>query len=424
MTIIILTQSYPYDFAAEQTFVGPEIPRLAEKFENIVLVPRVCKGKKLELPSGVEIDDRYADRLWKNARPDRMIRLALASPLLFHEIRNHPSILLYPSKTLKLFLFSSRAELTRQWITELIKARHIDPSNSILYSYWFDHAATGLTMVKQDFPGIKVISRAHGYDIYEEHYYPYYWPYRHQTLGALDALFFASHAAKSYCSERYPEFVSKYETAHLGIEDPGLVSGSSGDGIFRIVSCSNIVQVKRLDLLLDGLAVTARLRPAQKLQWTHFGDGPRRKSLERKMTRNFPSNIEVYMRGYRPNSEITQYYGKHPCDVFVNVSKTEGGAPVSIQEAISCGIPVLATDVGGNPEIVSEKNGLLLSPNPTSEEIAVALLKIWDHPRRSAEMRKESRRIWQESYNADVNFRSFAERLSILTNSQPRRVPQ
>jgi len=417
MTIIIFTQSYPYDFTTEHIFVRPEIPYLAEKFEKIVLVPRSCKGKRLSLPSGVEVDDRYADFLQKNSRPHRMIRLALTSRSFFQEIRNHPSILLYPSKILKLILFSSRVELTRQWITNFIKTRQINPNVCILYSYWFDHAAAALAMVRQEFPTIRVVSRAHGYDIYDEHYYPYYWPYRRKTLNELDMLFFASEAGKSYFRGRYPEFTSKYETAHLGIEDPGFVSCSSKDGVFRIVSCSHIVPVKRLDLLLDGIATAARLRPEQQFEWVHFGDGNRRKSLEKKITRNFPPNIKGHLLGYMPNSRIIQYYSEHPCDVFVNVSQTEGGAPVSIQEAISCGIPVIATSIGGNPEIVSENNGLLLSPDPTPEEIATALLKIWDNPLLSEQMRKESRQVWRESYNAEVNFRLFAERLKSIRMS-------
>jgi glycosyltransferase involved in cell wall biosynthesis len=346
-----------------------------------------------------------------------MIQLALASRSFFPEIQNHLSILLYPSKILKLILFSSRVELTRQWITNFIKTQGIDPNNCILYSYWFDHAATGLTMVRQEFPVIRVVSRAHGYDIYEEYYYPYYWPYRSETLGNLDMLFFASDAGKNYFRDRYPEFISKFETAHLGIDDPGFISTPSDDGVFRIISCSYIVPVKRLGLLLDGIAAAARQRPEQKFEWIHFGDGKGRKSLERKIARNFPSNSRGHLLGYVPNPKIMQYYKDYPSDVFVNVSETEGGAPISIQEAISCGIPIVATSVGGNPEIVSEKNGLLLGPDPTPEEIATALLKICDNPLLSAEMRKESRRVWQESYNADVNFRSFAERLKSIGKS-------
>jgi len=94
----------------------------------------------------------------------------------------------------------------------------------------------------------------------------------------------------------------------------------------------------------------------------------------------------------------------------VNVSSTEG-IPVSIMEAISCGIPVVATKVGGNPEIVQEQNGLLLSPNPTPNEIARIFLHICDTPGFTDKMRRESRRIWRERFNAEKNFSAFSEKL-------------
>jgi len=417
LILLLFTSSYPYDYAAEYTFIQPEIRHLVEKFERIVLVPRVCKGKMFPLPPSVEVTDQYANFLRDNSGPRKMIEMAFSSQVFFREIRKRPAILPYLSKVLKLILYSGRAELTRQWVTNWIRTQHINTSNCILYSYWFDHTATGLAMTKQESPGAKVVSRAHGYDIYEEYYYPYYWPYRRETLDVLDALLFASDAGKNYFCEHYPEYVSKFETAHLGIEDPEFVAKPSSDRIFRMVSCSHIVPVKRLELLLDGIETSAHLRPEQKFEWIHFGDGRARKSLSRRITRNFPANAQGRLVGYMPNHEIVRYYKDHPVDVFVNVSSTEGGAPVAIQEAISCGIPIVATSVGGNPEIVSEKNGVLLRSDPKPHEIATALLKIWDDTLLAAKMRTGSRQVWQASYNADVNFRAFAERLKSIGES-------
>ena len=415
--LILFTTSYPYDFTAEHAFISPEIRRLGKHFDRIILVPRMSKGKQLPLPAGVEVDVRYAEALRANTSLRRMLALAFRSRPFLSEIRTHPGLLFSPAKLLKLILFSARAELIRSWVKRRLESERLDIHSCVLYSYWFDHTPTGLAMLRREFPEIKLVSRAHGYDIYEQYYFPHYWPYRRETLGLMDAVFVASDAGRDYFRERYPEYSSKFETAHLGIEDPGFVTAPSTDGIFRIVSCSYIVPVKRLDLLLDGIATSARLRPGQKFEWVHFGDGKGKGSLERRITRSFPSNVQSRLPGYVPNSEIMQYYRDHPVDVFVNVSKTEGGAPVSIQEAISCGIPVVATAVGGNPEIVSEKNGILLGANPTPEEIAAALLKIWDNPALSASLRTGSRQVWETGYNAETNFRAFAERLKSIGES-------
>ncbi len=414
MILLLFTSSYPYNSAAEYTFIRPELNYLAEVFDQIVLVPRVRKGKMFPLPPGVEVNDRYADFLWHASGSGKMLKMAFSSQCFFQEIRKHPGILLYPSKILKLILFSGRAELTRRWMMNFVKTQHVDMDNCSLYSYWFDHVTTGLAMIKREFPGTKLISRAHGYDIYEEYYYPYYWPCRRETLDVLDMLFFASDAGRNYFCEHYPEYLSKFETAHLGIEDPAFINKSSSDSIFRVVSCAHVVPVKRLNLLLDGIAAAARLRPEQKFEWIHLGDGASRKSLSRRIARNFPMNAEGRLLGNMPNPDIIRYYRDHPVDVFVNVSSTEGGAPVSIQEASSCGIPVIATSVGGNPEIVSERNGILLNPDPTPEEIAKAIFAYIDDPEMAAMKRKGSREVWMEGYNAQVNFRTFAERLKSI----------
>jgi glycosyltransferase involved in cell wall biosynthesis len=108
-----------------------------------------------------------------------------------------------------------------------------------------------------------------------------------------------------------------------------------------------------------------------------------------------------------------KFYQERPADVFINVSSTEG-TPVAVMEAASCGIPVIATAVGGNTEIVSERNGTLLNPDPTPEEIAEAILAYAGHPEILAAKRKGSRDIWLERYNAEVNFRAFAERLKAI----------
>jgi len=417
MILIIFTKSYPYDFAAEQVFLHSEISTLAEKFDKVVLVPKVCRGDRFNVPSSVEVDESFAGFIRKNSSAFRFVMNVLNSKTIYQELCAHPSLSLSPTKLLRLVLFSGRAEITKNWLRNWMAVQDYDDSHIVLYSFWFDDVAMGLGLIKQTNPQIKLVSRAHGYDIYEEMYFPYYWPLRIQALAKLDKLFPASYNGRDYFRNRYPEFHDLFETAHLGVEDPGFISKPSLDGALRIVSCAYIVPLKRIDLLLEGIACAARMRPEQKFEWHHFGEGRKRRKLIEAVKNKFPQNAIGNLPGYVPNQDILRHYMENPVDVFVNLSTTEGGAPVSIMEAISCGIPVIATNVGGNPEIVSERNGLILPPNPTPEEVAQALLQICDNPEIRYKMREESRRVWQESYNADVNFQDFAEKLQAVRRS-------
>lgn len=417
MILIIFTKSYPYDFAAEQTFLHREISHLAEKFDKVVLMPKVCSGYRFDVPDGVEVDESFAGFIRKNSSVFRFVMNVLNSKTIYQELRAHPSLLLFPAKFLKLVLFSGRAEITKNWFRNWLAVRRYDDSDIVLYSYWFDDVAMGLGLIKRTNPQIRLVSRAHGYDIYEEMYFPYYWPLRIQALAKLDKLFPASYNGRDYFRSRYPEFHDLFETVHLGVEDPGFISKPSVDGVLRIVSCAYIVPLKRIDLLLEGIACAARMRPDQKFEWHHFGEGRKRRKFIKALKNRFPHNATGHLPGYVPNQDILRHYRGNPVDVFVNLSTTEGGASVSIMEAISCGIPVIATNVGGNPEIVSKRNGLLLPLNPSAEEVAQALLQICDEREMSYTMREESRRVWQESYSADVNFQDFAEKLKAVRQS-------
>ena len=62
-------------------------------------------------------------------------------------------------------------------------------------------------------------------------------------------------------------------------------------------------------------------------------------------------------------------------DSFITTSSTEG-LPVSIQEAMAAGIPIIGTNVGGIPEMI-DGNGVLLSANPSNKEVAEAILRIY-----------------------------------------------
>jgi len=417
LVLLIFTGSYPFDIAAEQTFVSREIPYLLNHFDRVILVPKSRDGHRLEIPSKVEVDEDFAIYIEKNSNFLNLVGKAFSSRNFFQEIRSYPTLLFYPAKILRLILFLGRAELTRNWVLKWINSNNVDLSHCLLYSYWFDHVAMGLSLIKEKYPQVKVVSRAHGYDIYEEQYFPYYWPCRRQALNNLDKLFPASNDGRNYFRSRYPEFYDLFETAHLGVVDPEFASSPSTDHIFRIISCAHIFPLKRLDLLIEGIGLAAQLRPEQRFEWTHFGDGKQRRALQKLVEKVFPANAKGDMPGYVSNPEILRYYKNNPVDIFVNLSETEGGAPVSIMEAASCGIPIIATNVGGNPEIVSDRNGLLLSPNPTREEVAQAFLKICDDPEATRKMRMESRQIWEESYNAEVNFRDFAEKLKSIRQS-------
>ena len=413
MILFLFTASYPYDGGAEQTFLNTEIQHLRNTFDRVVLVPRKRSGSLLSLAESIEVDETYSASL----DGVNLITLAtnvLFSKLIYSDVLARPALLLYPQAIKRLISFAVGAQLTRNWVQNWITKNNVGPAECIFYTYWFDQAALGIGLAKQKYPQLRLVSRAHGYDLYEEYYYkPPYWPSRPLALSLVDRLFPDSEAGLRYLKERYPDHATRYETALLGVTDPGFLNRPPANGVFCIVSCSMLEPVKRVDLILAGIKTAALQRPHQRFEWHHIGNGARRAELQEITEEQFPPNAKGYLPGYTGKEALMSFYRDQPADVFINASETEG-TPVAVMEAVSCGIPVIATSVGGNKEIVGNDNGVVLDENPTPQQIADAIFQLMDRPQEAQRKREASRQVWLERYNADTNYSEFAERLKSI----------
>ena len=113
------------------------------------------------------------------------------------------------------------------------------------------------------------------------------------------------------------------------------------------------------------------------------------------------------MAGHVPNNEVISWFKKNNPNLFISLSSYEG-IPVSIMESMSFGIPVIATAVGGVPEIVNNDNGYLLESDPSAETVAEKITEFFNL---SIEEKNQKRnfayKTWEERYNAEINYRLF-----------------
>ena len=174
------------------------------------------------------------------------------------------------------------------------------------------------------------------------------------------------------------------------------------------MSVAFLSERKRIPLVARALVTLSKIHPKLALEWIHIGGGNEAILLEiQEIISLLPDNFKVHLAGNFTNAQIFEFYqDNRDVDAFINVSTSEG-KPVSIMEAQSFGIPVIATNVGGMAEIVNNKNGYLLSPNPSEEEVAMAIYNLLDINNRK-EKSKKAYQTWQEQYNAKENYRAFA----------------
>jgi glycosyltransferase involved in cell wall biosynthesis len=170
--------------------------------------------------------------------------------------------------------------------------------------------------------------------------------------------------------------------------------------------------VKRLHLLVDALEQINRL----DIDWIHIGDGPMEDEIVNRAKQKFrsKSNIHFTFRGALPNDALMQFYRGTYVDLFINTSSAEG-IPVTIMEAQSFGIPVVAPRVGGVPEIVSDGNGRLFDADASPLTIANLITEVLELPPGDyGALRRQAFQNWKTRYNADNNFSTFIAEIQQL----------
>ena len=87
-------------------------------------------------------------------------------------------------------------------------------------------------------------------------------------------------------------------------------------------------------------------------------------------------------------------------------------------EAQSAGIPVLATAVGGTPEIVNKENGFLVDQDvDMAETVELILAFLHDTPENIKIKREAAYQNWNKYYNAERNYAEFADVLLGINES-------
>ncbi len=414
-TIVLLTFNYPYGMGEQ--FIEAEINFLLNKFERVIILPFNAYGPARFIPKGVFVDLSIRRPKIKLLYFIEIALRGFASPLLYQEIASDPLSARVMSRLLRMVQFIGNASRIKKRIRFFIENFDIDLDSTIFYTYWISFQTYGVGLAKSHYPALLLISRAHSGDIYEIQQQPPYFPFRLKTLSLIDRIFCASNHAKLYLVERYPSMTSHCEVSKLGVLDPGFIALPSTDTTFRIISNSFLTPIKRVDLLIQGIMKYANSNLAIQMEWHHIGDGPLRGYLENLASKKLPENVRWAFLGNIDHAAVYHFYKTHPVDVMVNVSKSEA-ISVSMMEAQSCGIPVIGTRVGGTPEIITSRNGILLESDPTPQEIANAFSYIVENKVAALAMRKESKNTWRTIYNAENNYQDYANSVFELISNR------
>ena len=412
--VILVTNNFPY-FPGEY-FLESEVKYWAKSEVDFIILPN-HEGNNIKrtVHNNIKVDDYLLKHKKKNIfRKLVTIIAVIFSNIFWKEIfynnRNRLNYRFIISHSKRVAEILTKKKLFEDYID-----RFNDGKGITLYFYWNDVQSYAATMIKKKL-NLKVVSRIHGYDLYKERKRNRYMPLKWQFKNGFDKIYAISLSGKKYLEANYGFDAKQVEVSKLGVESDGRYSRPSEDSVYNILSCSSCIPIKRIDKIVDALYFIGQRKKEYKIIWHHIGDGPLKNELELYANKKLSgaSNITFSFTGFLENKDVHRFYTSHKIDVFVNTSETEG-VPVTIMEAMSHGVPVIAPDVGGVSEIVNEKNGILLSEKASVQEIVEALYK--SEILKREKIRHSAYAMWSDNYNAKKNYSEFIHKIQVLNGN-------
>ena len=306
---------------------------------------------------------------------------------------------------LKLFRFSMQGLLYEKLLQDCL-LRFVDGKNCTIYSFWLSYDAYAVARVKKKYPEIFAVMRAHSYEIqlYRNSCNPYLM--KKFICNWTDKIAFISEDSLKEFKTYYKNDNDKLKVVYFGTSQIGsqYIVRPKLD-ILTILSCSNLVPVKQIKWIIEAIKDWKLC----ELRWIHIGDGIEYPEIVKLANEKLNNNINIKYRFLgRLTNDMVRLYMKEPnINVFINCSRSEG-IPVSIMEAMSVGMPVIAPKINGIPELISDDCGILFELKDGISGLRSALEKFYflssDETIRLGENAYEK---WKQNFNLENNIQQL-----------------
>ena len=232
-----------------------------------------------------------------------------------------------------------------------------------------------------------------------------------QNLNGADKIIAISNATKDYVLSLGAK-PSKVEVIYNGVDLARFrpITGKREEmrkklGIPQnaivVLTVRRLVYKNGVDTLIDAANIAIKKNP--RIVFLVVGKGPDMESVK---LQDAQLGIEANFRlaGFVSDEDLPFYY--NAADLFVLPSKSGEGLPLVALEAMACGLPVIATDVGGIREILMEDYGKLVLPNQP-ELLAKAILDFASVDFSSR--KRELRAMVEKRFSWDANVERLVE---------------
>ena len=235
----------------------------------------------------------------------------------------------------------------------------------------------------------------------------FFEPYNYLAFKLADLVICPSNYSRGNVSQAYGVPLSKSRALHGGVHSSLLAQTSirKRKGRLTLLFCGRLNgrrPFKTLDVLLKAMPLILH---RHRVELNIIGVGPRLDEYAA-LVRALGIEEEVHFLGFVDPTDVPTDYAH--ADLFVLPSRMEN-FPLVLLEAMASGLPVVATAVGGVPElVVSGETGLLVPPNDP-QALAEAINSLLDDPKTMRAMGAKGREMVREHYTWDRVAERMAE---------------
>lgn len=232
------------------------------------------------------------------------------------------------------------------------------------------------------------------------------------TIEHIDRLVFITNVAKKNFVESYTgKSLPKISVILNGIDD---LSSDQNAAVHNIAEqarqsefkyrlcCSGTINTRKGQRTIVEALIRLPEHLRNKIHVDFIGDGSERHALQ-ELAEKYGISQNCLFRGSVPNSDVYKCLAEN--NIFVLMSKNEG-LPISIIEAMRVGLPIIATNVSGIPEQVTNgENGFLIEP--TTDALVEMLTRLPDYDWEA--MGRASRQRFERDFTFERMQRQFCE---------------
>ncbi|GAA4068729.1 glycosyltransferase family 4 protein [Amphibacillus indicireducens] len=193
-----------------------------------------------------------------------------------------------------------------------------------------------------------------------------------------------------------PEYKDKIACIYNGIDSSSDLANEIDIERLRMISVGTLNSRKAQNLIIESLAQIVD----KSIKLTLVGDGEKKEEFY-EIAENNQVLDQVDFLGSR--NDVEEILRGH--NLFIMSSKDEG-LPISIIEAMKHGLPIIATNVGGIPELI-DGNGILVEPDV--ESIKKAIEELNNNKTTLKEMSIKSRKIFEQKFTVNRMIKNYSD---------------